>query len=466
MSKYDVVVIGGGPAGITLSKIVGKRLKVAVIRPEEHSMVYCAMPYAIEGLLEVEKTFKADSLVTDAGAELIRGLVTDVDVEKRQLRLNGGATISYDKLVIATGARPLIPQVPGRDLEGVTGFKTENDLKKVMDLLKTGTSKAVVVGAGAIGLELSLALIFQGIEVHLVDMEDFVLPNLLDPDMADELKEEIAGTGIDLHLRSKVVGLKGESRVEQVILDTGEIIRLGAADGRKGSKQGTLPGIVIFAAGMVPEISLFTDCGLVIGKEGIVVNDRMETNLPGVYAAGDCVQFVSGITKKVISGKLATNAVPMAKVLAFNLLGIPRTYPGFFNGVATKVGKFFVGGTGLTEKSAMECGYDTVCGYGKLTTQFPIMPDAKPVYMKLIADKKTHQLLGAQVVSGEPVSVRVDLFTFAIQKKTTIEELADLSYSAQPFQSFFPAANIIVTAAEDLLKKLQMEAGMKKSTAV
>ena len=454
MLKYDVVVIGGGPAGITLSKITGKKLKVAVIRPEDHSMIYCAMPYAIEGLLKFDKTLKSDSLVTEAGADLIRDLVKKVDFQKRELTLSSGSTISYDKLVIATGAKPLVPPIPGSDLEGVSGFKTENDLRRIMGLLEAGISRAVVVGAGAIGIELAQALSSQGVEVHLVDMEGSVLPNFLDSDMSDEINQEISGNGINLHFSSKVTELTGNGAVEQVILDTGETIHLGKADDSAGSIQGKLPGIVVFAVGMVPETSLFTDTDLAIGNDGIIVNDKMETNLPGVYAVGDCVEFTSGITGKVISGKLATNAVPMAKILGSNLLGKQRTYPGYFNGAATKVGKFFAGGTGLSEKMAREFGYDTVCGYSESTTQFPIMPDTKPIRLKLIADRKSHRLLGAQVVSGAAVGTRVDLFTFAIQKCTTIEELADLSYCAQPFQSFYPAANIIVSAADDILKKL------------
>ena len=144
----------------------------------------------------------------------------------------------------------------------------------------------------------------------------------------------------------------------------------------------------------------------------------------------------------------------MAKVLGFNMLGQNRTYPGFFNGAATKVGKFFVGGTGLTESAAVKLGYEVSVGYSEVTTQFPIMPDAKKIYFKLIADKRTRKLLGAQIVSGKPATGEVDLITFAIQKNSTVEDMTALSYSAQPYQSFFPAANGIVLAAEEILKKI------------
>jgi NADPH-dependent 2,4-dienoyl-CoA reductase/sulfur reductase-like enzyme len=133
MEKFDIAVIGGGPAGITLAKMLGGRSRVAVIRPEDHSMIYCAMPYAIEGLIEEGKTLKKDSLVTDAGAELIRTSVTGVDFNGKVVTLSDSSQITYDKLVIATGATPFIPPIPGNDLNGVTGFKTRADLNSIVD---------------------------------------------------------------------------------------------------------------------------------------------------------------------------------------------------------------------------------------------------------------------------------------------------------------------------------------------
>jgi NADH oxidase (H2O2-forming) len=455
MKKFEIVVIGGGPAAITLAKMLGSKKKMAVIRPEDYSMIYCAMPYVIEGLIGMEKTLKKDELVTGSGAELIRSTVTKIDFTRKKVILLDSSELAYEKLIIATGAVPFIPPIPGSTLKGVTGFKSENDLKNIQDLIASGLKKAIVVGAGAIGIELAQALSEKELTVDLIDMGHSILPNLVDKEMTEELEAEIIRKGIKLHLQTKVIALVGEDWVEQVELDNGKKIHFDTKDTCSESGTETHDGIVIFAAGMIPEVDLVRDSGMDLGRDGIVVNNRMETSIPDIYAVGDCTQFISGITCAASPGKLATNAVPMAKVLGFNILGQNRTYPGFFNGAATKVGKFFVGGTGLTESIAINLGFEVIAGYSEVTTQFPIMPDAKKMYFKLIADKKTRKLLGAQIVSGKPVTGEVDLITYAIQKNSSVEDMTALSYSSQPYQSFFPAANGIVLAAEEILKKIQ-----------
>lgn len=454
MKNYEILVVGGGPAGVTLAKMLGRKKKIAIVRPEDHSMIYCAMPYAIEGLIDTKQTLKNDSLVLDAGAELIRDKVTEIDFKEKKAVLSDSSEISYEKLIIATGAVPFIPPVSGHDLKGVTGFKTEKDLKNIQNLLAEGVKKAVVVGAGAIGIELALALKESGLKVDLVDMSSSILPNLVDREMTDDFTSELAGKEISLHLESKVVKLEGKEWVEHVVLENGEKIHFDVND--KCSEPGSIThdGIVVFAAGMKPVIDLVENSGIETGKDGIIINNKMETNIPEVYAVGDCTQYLSGITCGIVPGKLATNAVPMAKVLGFNLMGQDRAYPGFFNGAATKVGNYFVGGTGLSESIAVKAGYDVVTGYSEVTTRFPIMPEAKKIRFKIIADKNTKKILGAQIVSGEPVTGQIDLLTFAIQKNSTIQDLTCLSYSSQPYQSFYPAGNGVVLAAEDILKKL------------
>jgi len=449
MKKFEVLIIGGGPAAITICKILGQKKQVGIIRPEDYSMIYCAMPYVIEKILPIQKTFKKDELVTDTGAQLIRDKVSHVDLEAKIVTTAKGQIFTYDKIVITTGALPVLPKIQGYDLKGVSTFKTEEDLKNIQSATENGTKKVVVIGAGAIGIELAQAFNKIGIKTHIVDAEAHILPNMMDYEMVEAAQDELIASGMSLHLNNKVIALKGKKFVEEVVLEDGTAIQLNDMDEYgEADTDVTGHGLVVFAVGMRPNVELFKDTGLEIGTDGIIVNEKMETSMTDVYAAGDCVQFKSGITNEIISGKLATNAVPMGRVVAKNLLGKNKTYKGFFNGAATKVENFFIGGSGISEKLSKN-KFDVTVGYSELTTTFPIMPEAKKVKIKLITDKKTKKIIGGQVVSGSPSADKVDLITMAIQHGLTIDDLMDFSYSSQPYQSFFPANNLLVNAAEN-----------------
>ncbi len=453
-NKYDLIVIGGGPAGITLSKKLGKKLKMAVIRPEDYSMVYCVMPYVIENLIDKQKCFKKDGLVTEAGSELIRDEVISIDFNNKVLKLKSDKLVKYDKLVIATGATPFIPNIEGVKLKGSMGFKTQQDLEKINRFIENGLEKAVIVGAGAIGIELAQALNHKGLDVTLVDMSSQVLPNLVGSEFAHKASEQLTKNNIKLLLNSKVVKLTGKNYVEEVHLDNGEKIILNEYPTSIEENNTKTKGLILFSTGVVPDLKFIPENTIDIGKQGIIVNEKMETNLPDVFAVGDCVQYKSFITGNIISGKLATNAVPMARVLAKNIIGEEAKYQGYINGAATKLYNYYVGGTGLTAKAAKMAGFEIVEANSQLSTQFPIMPDSKELHLKLIADKKTKKIIGGQVYSGEPVATLIDLISFAIQKGATAEDLLDLSYSSQPYQSFFPAGNIIVMTADQLMNQI------------
>lgn len=443
--KTVYLIIGGGPVGIQAARMLKNNRpesSVTVLRPEEFSVIYCAIPYVIEGILEPAAIAKKDELLTEVGAELIKASARKIDFDAHLVTLEDGRQIEYSKLLIATGALPFVPPIAGHDLKNIFTVKTADDTRRIQDAAAKA-SKAVVIGAGAIGIEQAQAIKALGREVHLVDMASFPLSAMIDGEFGKIIIEKLAGEGIIWHGAAALSELSGNERVEKVVLANGNSIDL---DGQND--------MVIVSAGVKPELGLFSGTKLEMEKDGIVVNASMRTNIDDVFAAGDCVHFWSGIDGRPIGGKLATNAVPMAKVAAKTMLGRKAEYQGFFNGAATCVGELRVGGTGFTEALAKARGFKTIIGFGQTTSRFPIMPGARKVQVKLVADAETGKLLGGQVIGYEAVAEKVDVITLALQQKLKLEDMTQLSYSAQPWQTFYPANNAIVMAAEDALKKL------------
>ncbi|NCC97130.1 MAG: pyridine nucleotide-disulfide oxidoreductase, partial [Synergistales bacterium] len=211
--------------------------------------------------------------------------------------------------------------------------------------------------------------------------------------------------------------------------------------------------LIVMSVGVRPEVELFNGTELPMGPMGIIVNDRMETGIPDVWAAGDVCQYSSFLDGEIVGGKLATNAVPMAKVAARNMVGLEWNYQGFVNGAVTVVDPLRIGGVGFSEEACQKKGLDVVIGRGKTTTRFPMMPGATEVTVKLIF-KRDGKLIGGQVVGGEAVAERIDTLTMAIKAGFSAKDLMSFDYCSQPWQTFFPASNAIVAAAEDGWSKL------------
>jgi NADH oxidase (H2O2-forming) len=446
--KTDVLVVGGGPAGITFCRHLRKlrpEVSITMLRPEAHSMVYCAIPYAIQGLFDPAKVYKKDDLVTQVGVNLVRQKAEKVDLAERLVVTEDGTTYRYETLFIATGALPIAPPIDGADATNVFTVKTQTDMLGILEKLEAHARRAVVVGAGAIGIEQAQAYQERGLAVHLVDMADRVLPAMLDPDMAEPVHAVLREKGIDLRLATSVTHLeKSNDRVHRVVLSDGTGLDLAPET-----------DFVCFAVGMRPDVELFRNQGLALERDGIVVDAQMRTNLPGVLAAGDCCQFVSTIDGKVVGGKLATNAVPMGKVAARTAAGIHDAYPGFVNGAATCAYQLRMAGAGFTEEAARQRGFAPVAGTGHTQSMFPMMPGASDVQMKLVVDSESRRVLGGQVVAEVAATDKIDVVTLAIQQGLTVDQLARFSYSAQPWQSFFPARHALVEASENALDQLE-----------
>lgn len=440
----EVLVIGGGPAGITFCRKLKKlkpQTEIIMLRPEKHSMVYCAIPYAIEGLFEPPKTFKRDELVTGSGTKLIRRAAKEVDLRAKRVVDNAGDVYTADILFICTGAIPVLPPVPGADATNVYTVKTQQDMEILLTNIDNGAKHAVVVGAGAIGIEQAQAYRSRGLDVHLIDMASRVLPNIIDEDMTNRLHNALREKGIKLMLSSRVERIqKADEQAKQIVLSNGETINL---DPKRD--------FACFAVGMKPDIELFKEQGIEMEPDGIVVDNRMRTNIPGVYAAGDCCCYFSLIDEKFIGGKLATNAVPMAKIAARVVAGKDDEYTGFLNGAATCVYDLRVGSTGFTAEVAEQRGIQAIVGWGETTTLFPMMPGAGELRVKIVADARDLRIIGGQVISTLPAADKVDIISLAIQRRLTLKGLSKLSYSAQPWQSFFPARSAIVEACENAL---------------
>jgi len=443
--KVDVLIIGGGPAGITFARKLKKLnpgMSITMLRPEAHSMVYCAIPYAIEGLFDPAKVFKKDELVTEVGVDLVRRAASEVDLKARRVVDDAGEEYSADTIFLATGALPIRPPIPGVDAANVYTVKTQLDMESLIQQLSDGARRAVVVGAGAIGIEQAQAYQAHGLDTYLLDMAPRVLPAMVDEDLAGGLHDALTEKGVHLMLSTRVEALEtADENVRCVLTSGGDRIELDPDR-----------DFVCFSVGMRPDVGLFEGQGLEMRRDGIVVDGRMRTNLPGVYAAGDCCSYLSLLDGQPIGGKLATNAVPMAKIAASVVAGRDDEYPGFLNGAATCVYDLRVGSTGFTEEVAQERGIGTVAGWGETTTLFPMMPGAGDLKVKVVADARDLRIIGGQVVSALPVTDKIDTLPLAIQRRLTLKGLARLSYSAQPWQSFFPARSAIVEACENALE--------------
>ncbi len=460
-----IVVVGGvacGPKSASRARRMDPEAEITIVEKGELlSYAGCGLPYFLSGdvkdskeLMETAVGVVRDTVFFKNAKDINvmnNTLAESVDRKKKvvsvvNVKSGEKSDLPYDKLVLATGGVPFVPPIPGRDLNKVFTLCCVEDARAIdLVMSKKGNKNAVIVGGGLIGLEVTEALVTRGLNVTIVEMLDRILPQLFEFEMSAFLEKHLVANGVKLMTGTTVKEIKGNAAgdVNAVVTDAGDI----PAD------------LVIVAVGTRPNDKLAVDAGLKVHeKGGIIVNDKMETSDKNIYAGGDCV-----VQKEIVGGRtvyvpLGSTANRHGRVIGTNLMGGKDTFKGISGAAIMKAFEYNAGRTGLSEKDCKDAGIDCVTTLAISPDKAHFYPTAKPIGIKLIANRKTRKLLGAQIIGPGEVSKRIDVVTTAMAFGATVDDVANLDLSYAP--PFAPAMDNITTAANIVRNKID---GLAKS---
>jgi CoA-dependent NAD(P)H sulfur oxidoreductase len=426
--KKNLVVIGGVAAGLSAASHVKRRrpdIEVLVFEKSPHaSYGSCGLPYLIEGLVEDSSELIAlpiEELREKRGLDVrVLNEATGLDVEDkkvivRDIQSGREFYVQYDWLVISTGASAIVPSFPGVDAEGVFTLRTlEDGIELEAYIKKESPKRAVIVGGGYIGMEMAEAFSARGLEVTVIEKLPRVLINY-DREISESVREKLIEKDINLITESRVRVIERAGKVTKVITES-ETIETE---------------LVLLGTGIKPNTILAKKTGIEIGETGAIrVNEKMETNIPGVYACGDCAEAYHRILKRNVWIPLGDTANKQGRVAGANIAGEDLNFPGIIGTSATKVFELEVARTGLGEEEAKQEGVDIETTFVQSYTRAHYYPGRKHISIKLISEKGTKKLLGAQAVGEETVAKRIDVFATAIWSGMTLDDIAwlDLTY--------------------------------------
>jgi NADPH-dependent 2,4-dienoyl-CoA reductase/sulfur reductase-like enzyme len=432
-----LVIIGGDAGGMTAATNA-RRLRpdleiVAFERGRRVSSSTCGIPYLVAG--EVEDI---ESLVVRTPREFRESMridvrteheVVEIDTDRRQVEVRDLARdrsfrIGFEHLVIATGARPIRPDLPGIDGESIFGVQTLDDAERLLaHAEEVRCQRVVVVGGGYIGLEMAEAFVMWGAEVTLVDAAPQVM-RTLDSDMGALVAKALERLSIDVRTGVDVTAFE---------------------PGGVHTAHGRLPAdLVVLGMGVEPETALAGAAGIELGVRGAVrVDRRQRTSLDGTYAAGDCAESFHLVSRRPVHAALGTVANKHGRVAGINIGGGYATFPGVVGTAIVRVCGTEVARTGLNEAEAARAGFEVTTTTIEATTHAGYLPGSEPMTVKLVSERRTGRVLGAQIVGGSGSAMRIDLVAVAITAGMTVDQLTglDLAY-APPFSSVWdPIAN-------------------------
>lgn len=444
-----IIVIGSGAAGMSAASAAREASPDADITvfTEDEDIAYspCAIPWGIEGRSQWDEIVMHTPQFYSEKRNirvLTKTKVESVDGEAKTVTA-GGESYPYDSLVIATGGRVFVPPIAGTDLKNVFVVRTVRDGKDIQAAL-SDVDRVVIGGAGVIGLELAVSLRGMGKDVTVIEMMDQVIPRIADKDMADEIQAHLEEKGIRFVMKAPIQAVNGDGRVESVT----------------AAGQEYPCGLMIFATGVRANLDIAKSLGLDVGQLGALVASptlnayRRGRLVPDVFVAGDVMQCESAVMSGATMSQLGSTAVRQGRMAGHNAAGGDKM---LFGPVASPwvsvIGDKQIAGTGLSLGLASWYGIDTVTGKAEGLTRARYYLGGMELKVKVIADRTTHRIVGAQIIAGEEATGRIDWLTSAIINGMTAEDFLVRSENAYcPPTSM--VKDVVISAVEDLCRHL------------
>ena len=432
--KTRVVIIGGVAAG---PKIMAKLLRTKEfdceinLYTEEDMISYsaCGLPYFIEGLIESPERlivrrpeqFEQQGAHVHLNKRCIKILPDEHKVLIQDTKTDIVQEVEYDKLAITTGARPILPPIRNLHLKNIFTVRRVQDGIDIRNKIREDqTKKAVIVGGGYIGIEMLEALYLNNIETHLIEMDNHIL-SIFDPEISDMIKDEIlrmSGEKVKITTSDAVIAFEGDECVKRIITAKGQIIDTD---------------MVIISSGVTPNTEIARAAGIELGvSNAIRVNNRMQTNIKDIYAAGDCSENFHLVSKNYAWIPLGSTANKEGRCAAINIAGQYDAFPGVLGSAVTRYDGFTISLTGLTETEAKKFGFDAVSSTMTKKDRAGYMPTAENITIKLVADRRSKKILGAQAIGSGDADKRINTVASAIQADQTVDEFLHLDMTYAP----------------------------------
>lgn len=446
-----IVIIGGGAGGATAAaraRRLDESAEIVLFEKGEHvSYAHCGFPYYIGGVIQNRDALLASTperfknryqVDVRTRTEVKRILRDEKAVEVEELDTGKVYRERYDKLILSPGASPVIPQIEGVNLDGIFTLRNLSDADKIVRFInERNPQRALVVGAGFIGLELVENLRYRGMEVTLVEMLDQVLP-AMDTEMTKAIEVELKRNGVNLALNEQVVKFEQE----------GDAIVAEFKSGRRVEVD-----MVMLSVGVKPNTELASSAGLEIGtKGGIKVNEFLQTSDPDIYAIGDAVEVPHFVTGEPVLVPLAGPANRQARIAVDNIYGHGVKYKGVLGTAIVKVFNIVAASTGVNEKTLNRLGIRYEKCYLHPFAHATYYPGSTQMTIKLLFSPSNGRILGAQIVGGDGVDKRIDIFATAILAGMSVDDLTHLELAYAPqFSTAKDAVNITGYVASNIL---------------